>query len=486
MRSSRWHAPQFVLILVLAVAVIGTLIVGLLQGQQPQAATPAMTAAASSTGAGESGTQPGTEPAAAAAPTGSSILSDPMAMANADAMGTSGDMDTSGDMVNARTATESLDATGPTFVAPEYESARSTTLPKALADPAEVEAVINRAARTGQRTLLLQVRDEQGRAVNSILLATGVGGGPTFGLLLPPTLLVPVPAWTPLQQTVSAADTLQSRNGVSMLLGVRVDASLVLDRLALAALVDSMAGIPMKVDHAVTVTKDGAVVSEIPAGMAVLDGVSAADYAMTLPDGRPEQERLDRFADVVRRILRGLPESPEAMRQVVLSLGSLAKATATNDELVGLLQLLHEDAAAGLFEPITLPTTTVRGTGPVALDPVLAADLVYEVIPEAVLDPGESSGVRVVMRAAGASPGQVAQALALLEGQGMTVIDSGPSPVGQRDSAVLIQDSSPVARTMGGDVARALGLPQTVVRINGGARPTPDVLVLLGRSAALL
>jgi hypothetical protein len=174
------------------------------------------------------------------------------------------------------------------------------------------------------------------------------------------------------------------------------------------------------------------------------------------------------------------------MRQVVLSLGSLAKSTATNDELVGLLLLMQQDAAAGLFEPMTIPTTAVRGAGPVALDPERAADLVYEVMPDAVLAPGESSGVRVVLRAAGASAGQVAQALALLEGQGMTVIDSGPSPVGQRDSTVLIQDSSPVARSLGGDVARALGLPPTAVRVNGGSRPTPDVLVLLGRSAALL
>lgn len=452
MRTTRWHAPQFVIVLVLAVAVIGTLVVGLLQGQQLQAASPAMSVAAS---AAASSTEPGT----------------------------AGSTSPSADDVTAVGSTETDE---PDSAALELRTPKSTTLPEALAGPAEVEAVINRAARTGQRTLLLQVRDEQGKAVNSVLLATGIGGGPTAALLLPPTLLVPVPTWTPLQQTVSAADTLQSRNGVSMLLGARVDASLVLDRLALAALVDSMAGITMKVDQAVTVMKDGAVVSEVPAGMAVLDGVSAADYAMTLPEGRPEQERLDRFVDVVRRILRGLPESPEAMRQVVLSLGSLAKSTATNDELVGLLLLLQQDAAAGLFEPVTLPTTAVRGAGPVALDPVLAADLVYEVIPDAVLDPGESSGVRVVIRAAGASPGQVAQALALLEGQGMTVIDSGPSLVGQLDSTVLIQDSSPVARTMGGDVARALGLPQTAVRVNGGARPTPDVLVLLGRSAALL
>lgn len=466
MRSPRWHAPQFVIILVLAVAVVGTLIVGLLQGRQP-AASPAIGAAASGT------SSPAANDVAASAP-GSAVLDGAEAEDGAEATGDALAMDGAVDTADPRSA------------AGESRSPRSTALSQALAGPAEVEAVINRSARTGRRTLLLQVRDEQGQAVNSILLATGVGGGPTFGLLLPPTLLVPVPGWTTLQQTVSAPDTLQSRNGVSMLLGVRVDASLVLDRLALAALVDSMAGIPMKVDRSVAVVKDGVVVSEVPAGMGVLDGVSAADYAMTLPDGRPERERLERFADVVRRILRGLPESPEAMRQVVLSLGSLAKSTATNDELVEMLVLLQQDAAAGLFEPLALPTTTVRGAGPVTVDPDLAVDLVHEVMPDAVLDPGESSGVRVVLRAAGASAGQVAQALALLEGQGMTVIDSGSSPVGQGESTVLIQDASPVARSMGGDVARALGLPPTAVRVNGGARPTPDVLVLLGRSAALL
>jgi hypothetical protein len=105
-----------------------------------------------------------------------------------------------------------------------------------------------------QRTLLFQVTDREGLAVANVILATGGGANGGSQIYLSPILLVPVPIPTPLGATVGASDTLQARTGVSMLLGVRVDAAVALNRLALAALVDAIGGVPISVQAPVRVT----------------------------------------------------------------------------------------------------------------------------------------------------------------------------------------------------------------------------------------
>jgi hypothetical protein len=74
-----------------------------------------------------------------------------------------------------------------------------------------------------------------------------------------------------------SADTLAAKNGVSTLLRVRIDATLTLDRLALAGLVESVNGITV----------------DLGLGSVTLDGVTAADYATKLRPGESEADRID-------------------------------------------------------------------------------------------------------------------------------------------------------------------------------------------------
>ena len=235
-----------------------------------------------------------------------------------------------------------------------------------------------------------------------------------------------------------------------------------------------------------SVADDGSGSVSIPAGSRVIDGVTAADYAIARAPGEGEADRMTRFADVLGRILRALPAEPDEMRQLVLSLGSLAKSTQTNEQLVQTLLDLQNDAALGDLDFVPLPTTGVRGDGLEQVDPALGAQLISRQLPDAWLRPGESPSARVVLRSSGAAPGQVAAALAQLQASGLTVIDAGPASLPLPTTRVLVQDASPVAHAMGLDVAAALGLPDSVIRIDGGARPTPDVVVLLGRDAPTL
>ncbi|MBU6244705.1 MAG: LCP family protein [Actinomycetales bacterium] len=433
MRRPFWHAPAAIMLVVLGVTAVGTTVVGLLLGSAPQGSA-------------------GTSPASAASSPGGTVEGQ---ASQADA-----GQPAAGDVAGAALPTD-------------VERMPAAAMPV-------------RRSGDQQRTLLLQVRDGAGPVTNAVLLATSDGRNDATALLMSPGLLVPTPDWLPLAQTASTGDTLLGRNAVSMLLGVRVDASLILDRLALAAIVDAVGGIPIEIDQSVSVTDDGGGTVSIPAGSRVIDGVTAADYAIVRAPGEDEADRMARFADVLGRTLRVLPADPEQMRQLVLSLGSLAKSTQTNEQLVQTLLDLQQDAALGDLAFVPLPTTGVRGDGLQQLDPVLGSHLVSSELPDAWLRPGESPSARVVLRSAGAAPGQVAAALAQLQASGLTVIDAGGASLPLPTTRVLVQDASPVAHAMGLDVAAALSLPVSAIRIDGGARPTPDVVVLLGRDAPTL
>jgi hypothetical protein len=336
-----------------------------------------------------------------------------------------------------------------------------------------------------QRTLLFQVTDREGLAVANVLLATGGGANSGSQLYLSPILLVPVPLPTPLQSTVGASDTLQASTGVSMLLGVRVDAAVALNRLALAALVDAIGGVPISVQESVRVTDAaGKTIETVPLGNRTLAGVDAATYALTLQPGESQMARMRRFAEVIERVLASLPDDVESMRQVVLSLGSLAKSTATNDELVGTLMGVHAEVATGSSVEAFLPVTTLRANEAAVIRRPLGPALVESLLPEVRLTPGESRMTRVVLARAGAPVATTLAATDSLISAGFTVVEAGRWPRGE--TMIVIPDADPGSVSRGAEVAEALGVPRSAIRIVGGGQPVADVLVLLGDEAPSL
>ncbi len=331
----------------------------------------------------------------------------------------------------------------------------------------------------GQRTLLLQVMDGQSAAVADVLIATGgqVNGGSQ--LYLSPITLVPVPMPTPLQATTTSSDTLQAKNGVSMLLGVRVDAAVALNRLALAALVDSVGGVPIAVPFAIEVTDDkGTIIKTVQPGARTLDGVTATTYALTLQPGESQSVRIKRFGEVLSRILPALPADVESMRQLVLSLGSLAKSTATNDELVEILLAVQQEAVAGTMTVSVLPTTTLISDRASVMQRSRGLALVATLMPEALLGPGQSASPRIELVRAGASLAEVLRVTDALVAAGFTVVDAGRAPNGE--SRIVIPDASPEAVSVGAEAATALGMAPNTIRIHGGTGSPGAVRVLVG------
>lgn len=332
------------------------------------------------------------------------------------------------------------------------------------------------------RTLLLQVRDDAGAAVGNVLVS---GGPPAAAIVLPRTLLVPVPEPLPLEQVGALPDTLASRDGVSTLLGARVDAALSIDRLSLAALVDAAGGAPLEVrTRIVERDETGAVITSILPGSRVLGGADAAAYALVPQPGEPDAARLDRLVDVLGRVLLGLPGGTDELRAVVVSLGSSARATEGTDAIVAVLQDLREALADGSLATVTLPAVTlVDGTASVIANPE-GTGTVRGSLPGALLEPGQAPRPRVEVRRAGAGLARSLAAEQALADADLAVVATVEGARADRPS-VLVPDGSEGARAIGERVATALGIPLDAVAVADlGPLPVPDAVAVLGSPAA--
>jgi hypothetical protein len=201
--------------------------------------------------------------------------------------------------------------------------------------------------------LLVQVQDRSGYATANALMSvapttsTVVSPDPAQIAYVPDSLLVPVEAASiTLGATPQQPDTLTPWQSVRAGLGLAVDGSWTLDRLAFAGLIDAVGGIYVDIPQAVQIgDPDSEAVIVIPAGRQRLGGIAGADYA-TETWSAGDASTLQRFRDVWVAVLARLPESPERLRQILTSLGSLARTTTDVDTL----QVFLESGRAAVLD----------------------------------------------------------------------------------------------------------------------------------------
>ena len=233
-----------------------------------------------------------------------------------------------------------------------------------------------------QRVLLFEVRDDSRHVVFAQIMATGDDKSPGKIMPLTSELLVPTPTWQQLRLTGDATDTLQSQHALEELLGINIDISLTLDRLAFAGLIDST--------------------------------LSPAEAA--------KARESDDIAGAVNATIANLPGTPEAAGQLVLSFGHMARSSASNNELVDVLLSLRKDALSATQKQLKLPVSAVRGNGTVVVNRAATDALMKSQFAVSLLTPAEAVRPRVVLIPAGASAAQLALATQNLIDAGMTVI----------------------------------------------------------------
>lgn len=285
-----------------------------------------------------------------------------------------------------------------------------------------------------QQAMLIGVRGRDGQVVDVAVIRARVVGVEVSGSLLelPPGLGLAfaesVPAVTvpevsaqqpdPLKATITLADSggdspqdLQSRVGAQ--LGIEIPNGLILDRLAFAALVDAAGGVTVDVPQPIYGKGPaGKRALLFPAGVQLLQGPAAADYAAFLGPTENQSERMVRFSQVWSQVVAGLPSDDSRMRNVIGSLGSLARNSTTVGVMSEILLRYQQAQREQTLLTGSLPARAV-GTGKLAVftpDPVATVAISQRLFPGLQAIPGvDGVAPRVRLVGAGADSVQLVQ-----------------------------------------------------------------------------
>lgn len=326
-------------------------------------------------------------------------------------------------------------------------------------------------------TLLVQLRDDALMAVDNVL--TGVHpDGAAAQIFLPSDLVVDLLrgsdstlAATGIRPVSDAAPAVAAQTGI------RVDGTLVLDRLAFAGLVDAIGGITLDVPTPV-VARDrfGNVTSVIPLGTRTLDGPEAAVYALTLNRGEPESARQARFSQAWNAVLAKLPGEPEKVRAILGNLGALARsdqATAVQADVLARAARASRAHTMAMADLAVLPGA--EGPDPQSwIDPA-AAEVQARTLFASELLPPEQPPVRVRLYAGAATIAQVQALRDRLSRAGFSVVWAGRSNVSAASrpaaSPSTIAAAGQQFADLGRELAVAMGQPATQVAVDPAASP---------------
>ncbi|MFC6239089.1 LCP family protein [Longivirga aurantiaca] len=338
-----------------------------------------------------------------------------------------------------------------------------------------------------QPTLLLQVVDDEGVAVSNALLSVGGPLGRANVISIPQNTLMDVATGgtLPYGQINRLPDPNGSAGALSDAIGVDVNGALALDPGALSGLVDAVGGITADVDVDVTEERaDGTTLIIVPAGPGqVLQGNEAEAFATFLEEGETEEARMARFVQVLRLTVAKLPADVTKIETILTQLGASARATVPFSELADFFLRLNADVNADDVAYKNLPVQGIDTGGPAAyrVDTEAAAELVNDLLPEALRKPGPNSKVRVLVQNGVGSPGLNAAARTLLVEAGFTFVNGGNAAAfGQARTNVILPDTSKESLAWGADIVTALDLPDSAVRVAEDGQSVADVIVVLG------
>jgi hypothetical protein len=326
-------------------------------------------------------------------------------------------------------------------------------------------------AVAAQRTLLLQVRADDGTAAASVLYGTGGAA-----VLIPSRTIATVPGsgqgmFGPVLDQHNGVAL--SRSTVSDLLGIRVDAQWVVDRAGVVALVDAVDGV--LVDVAADVVRGGAIV--VPAGPDQrLTGAQAAALLLDRPAGEDDVQYQPRVQRVLQSVLARLPEG-----------GALSRLPATARPDAAAVRVLTPIVAASAKQSVlyqTLPVVALDADGlpTYRLDDAAVDTLVTGRFAGAVLRGRDATGNRVLVVNAVGTPGLGESVRNRLVPAGFRFVGSrNQTPFGQAETVVVVFDTDAATQARAHALARALGLPGAEVQLSTRGQSVADLMVVVGR-----
>ncbi len=336
--------------------------------------------------------------------------------------------------------------------------------------PTPSPTTTNSVGTPDQGTMLVAVRDEKSLITDAVV----------HGAVATPDT-VPVGSWLSMQPGLAIAvnnlgSVSLSQRGpfapadvardVSNELGFDVDGAFILDRLAFAALVDSVGGVTVNSPvPVVAVDADGKTTVLVKAGKSKLYGPAAAQYVIALNPNEEQEGRMARFNEVWTQVLLKLPGNLDRVRSIVGSLGSLSRVSLSPEEVSEALLNAQTSLTARTMTTST-PSAAVAGVGATAIYTVIPAKTqptILGLFAPSVLIPGTDGAVpRIRVSAAGADYEAIDEASNAFTAEKLSLVWGGQLAT-QPSSEVFVPSEK--ERTLGEQIARTLGLSTTQVKV---------------------
>ncbi|MFL6239215.1 MAG: LCP family protein [Actinomycetes bacterium] len=345
------------------------------------------------------------------------------------------------------------------------------------------------AART-QTTLLVQIRNSDGTAAVSALLAHDPVTKRGVVLLVPARVVADLPGHgdAPFETASAVGSASLSQATLSDLVGVTVDGAIAFDARSFATLVDRLGGITVDVARDVSVKQRNGTRRVVVArgGGQHLNGGASVAYATFNPGGPAgELVQLTQFEDV----LNGLLAKTTSASVVTSTLGVLGHGVQTTmppARAGTLLAGLSTDASADAIDYQTLDVKLVdTGGAPIyTLDRPKVAAFVQQSLRTSIPAGLLSGGNSVLVKNGVGTPELGRSTRDLLVKSGFVYVDGHNVPgfpYRNHQSVVIVFSTSQSSIDRGNRVAKSLGLPTTDVRVSRLGQSVADVIVLLGQ-----
>ena len=209
--------------------------------------------------------------------------------------------------------------------------------------PAEITASPSPSSTAEPATdindLMIALIDSNQKIVSVTVLRQSSDGTKFAIVNIDPTTLIVPPGqgFVPISDAGLQGSFAGVDKAISGALGIPIDGSILLQRLALAGLVDDVGGVTIDSKNLYRVSEAGQPAQYVRLGSAVLDGGAAAGYAMVKSKFETTDEFMNRTNQVLRAVFENQTGDQARIDEVLSALGSLAQSNVPTQSIARLL-----------------------------------------------------------------------------------------------------------------------------------------------------
>jgi len=266
---------------------------------------------------------------------------------------------------------------------------------------------------------------------------------------------------------------------INVATATRADATLIIQRIALAGLIDAVGGIDITSDGDYPVSKGPGPILYVTKGTWHVDGTRAAGYAVLAQPGDTPAKHNARVNQVLLATLHQLPADANRLDEVLLALGALARTTMPMTDVARFIIDVNSHSLFARLTKYSVPTESsdlaVGTQGPWRRTAITRANALAGqglVNLSVDSDPAEL----VVSVRSGYPDGRLVLRDALAGG-GMTFLDGGSIAT---PKVTVVQVAPNVSAQQLADVLKALGLTNPTVVRDSALSSFTDVQITLG------